>query len=86
VYLFYAEEVTGSQLHVQSNSDRPSARADMMAANRALGKMVRFLGGYKPFDDRDEVINDMHELSGSGGQERVEEHGRESEANEVGDL
>lgn len=85
VYLFYAEEITGSELHVQTNSDRPSVRADMMAANRALGKMVKFLGGYKPFEDRDEVINDMSEVQGSGESERAEKPEWESEAIGPGD-
>lgn len=73
VYLFYAEEVTGSELHVQTNSERPTVRADMMAANRALGKMIKNLGGYKPFTENDEVQNDMRELQESRGPEQTEE-------------
>lgn len=55
VFLFYAEEVEGKDLHETVGEDKPSARATMMQANRALGKMVKHLGGYPPFADYDEV-------------------------------
>ena len=69
VFLFYAEEVKGRDLHVQTESSRPSARADMMAANRALNKMVKLLGGFKPYYENDEVgetENDLSELPEGG--------------------
>lgn len=47
VYLFYAQDLTGEEL-MEISSERPTARATMMAANHAVGKMVKFLGGYKP--------------------------------------
>jgi hypothetical protein len=75
VYLFYAEDVSGSDLHVQVKSDRPSARADMMAANRALNKLVKNLGGFKPYYEDDEVKgeqDDLSELQDSGGSESEE--------------
>jgi hypothetical protein len=68
VFLFYAEEVRGRDLHVQTESARPSARADMMAANRALNKMVKQLGGFKPYYDNDEPVrseNDMPTMQDS---------------------
>lgn len=52
VYLFYAQDVDGATLH-ESAPERPTARAAMMAANRALNKIVRKLGGWKPFKDTD---------------------------------
>ena len=52
VYLFYAQDVDGATLH-ESAPERPTARAAMMAANRALNKIVRKLGGWKPFKDAD---------------------------------
>ena len=72
VYLFYAEEVSGRSLHAQVNSDRPSARADMMAANRALNKLVKNLGGFKPYEEDDIVQgeqDDMSTVPDSGGYE-----------------
>jgi hypothetical protein len=53
VLTFYAEDATGETLHEQFGEDRPSSRATMMAANRALNKMVKALGGFPPFRDRD---------------------------------
>ena len=73
VYLFYAEDLSGEELRAETNSERPSARADMMAANRALSKMIKTLGGYKPFRDEDEVTHDMRELQESGRPEQTEE-------------
>lgn len=49
---FYADDIGGEAL--MEESERPSARAAMMAANRAVHKMVRFLGGKNPLKiDRD---------------------------------
>lgn len=47
VYLFYAQDMTGEDLKETLKEDR-SARASMMKANRAVGKMVKFLGGNRP--------------------------------------
>ncbi len=47
VYLFYAQDATGEELRLASREDR-SARALMMKANRAVGKMVKTLGGNRP--------------------------------------
>jgi len=51
VYNFYAIEIDGQALHEQFGEGKPTARATMMAANRALTKMVKNLGGFKPFHD-----------------------------------
>lgn len=53
VFEFYAQDVSGKDLHDKLGSDRPSSRATMMAANRALRKMVKFLGGDRPWIDKD---------------------------------
>ena len=65
VFLFYAQDVDSTQLHEVTDSDRPSVKATAMAANRALNKIVRNLGGFPPYKDEDneEVTNDMQELS-----------------------
>lgn len=65
VFLFYAQDVDSTQLHEVTDSERPSPKATAMAANRALNKIVRKLGGFAPFKDEDneEVTNDMQELS-----------------------
>lgn len=54
VDLYYAQELTGSELATAIGSDA-SDKAVMMQANRALNKMVRFVGGTKPFKDNDYV-------------------------------
>lgn len=54
VFLFYGEDVDSKTLHERVNDDRPTARATAMAANRALNKMVRKLGGFQPYKDSDE--------------------------------
>ena len=46
VELYYVNDVHGTVL--QNETDRPSVRAAEMAANRAVGKMVKFLGGERP--------------------------------------
>lgn len=55
VEMFYAKDSTGEDLHTELGGDRPSIRATQMAANRALNKMVKILGGHKPFRDEDVV-------------------------------
>lgn len=65
VDLFYVDDVHGSVL--MEATDRPSIRAAEMAANRAVGKMVKFLGGERvrlrdePDITLDEVIEDIEE-------------------------
>jgi hypothetical protein len=60
VFLFYAQDVDSTQLHEDTNSERPSAKATAMAANRALNKIVRNLGGFPPYkdDDNEEVTDE----------------------------
>lgn len=55
VFLFYAENVNAEQLHESAEDQRTSPKATAMAANRALNKMVRTLGGFAPFKDEDYV-------------------------------
>jgi hypothetical protein len=50
---FYGQDVDGEQLHEELGGERPTARATMMQANRALNKMVKNLGGFPPFKDYD---------------------------------
>lgn len=54
VYNFYAMDMDGNTLHEVLDSEKPTARATMMAANRALNKMVKKLGGFQPAYDPDE--------------------------------
>jgi len=69
VFLFYGQEVDGQELHSTAGEDKPTARATMMQANRALNKMVKHLGGNMPFNDEDikEQVtgdsNDLHTVS-----------------------
>lgn len=51
VYNFYSIDMDGNTLHENFGEGKPTARATMMAANRALNKMVKILGGFKPFND-----------------------------------
>lgn len=53
VFLFYAQDVDGEDLHEQVGEESATKRATMMQANRALDKMVRALGGTMPFIDED---------------------------------
>lgn len=46
VFLFYAQDLTSDEL--QKETGQPTAAAARMAANRAINKMVDFLGGVKP--------------------------------------
>jgi hypothetical protein len=66
VFLFYAEDLEGEDLHEVAGEDKSSKRATMMQANRAIGKMVKSLGGNPPFADYDseEVVkDDMSDVS-----------------------
>jgi hypothetical protein len=64
VFLFYAQDVDSTQLHEDTNSERPTAKATAMAANRALNKIVRNLGGFPPHrdDDNEEVTNEEQDV------------------------
>lgn len=53
VFLFYGQDLDSQTLHELVNDERPTARATAMAANRALSKMVRSLGGYPAYNDTD---------------------------------
>lgn len=53
VFLFYAQDVDSGTLHEQAAPERPSARAAAMAANRALNKIIKNLGGFSPRLERD---------------------------------
>jgi len=66
VFLFYAQDVDSTQLHKVTESDRPSVKATAMAANRALNKIVRNLGGFPPFKDEDneEVTDEEQDVLG----------------------
>jgi hypothetical protein len=52
IELYYGEEYTGTEL-VEATKSQSSDKAAIMKANRALNKMVRLLGGTKPFKDND---------------------------------
>lgn len=53
VFLFYAQDVDSNELHEQAEDKRTTAKATAMAANRALNKIVRNLGGFSPQKDED---------------------------------
>lgn len=67
VDLYYAQDISGTQL-VTAMQSEATDKAVMMQANRALNKIVRLLGGTKPFKDEDYVDhggddNDLHSVS-----------------------
>ena len=53
VFLFYAQNLDGDELHKKADDSRVTAKATAMAANRALNKLVKHLGGFPPFKDND---------------------------------
>jgi hypothetical protein len=53
VFLFYAQEVDSKALHEIAPEDRPTHKATAMAANRAINKMVNYLGGFNSYEDTD---------------------------------
>lgn len=55
VFLFYAQDVDSATLHEQAAPERPTARAAAMAANRALNKIIKNLGGYPPLEEYDDL-------------------------------
>lgn len=62
VDLFYVHDVHGSVL--LEATGRPTIRAAEMAANRAVGKMVKFLGGERPrFKPEDDYVQSKEENS-----------------------
>lgn len=70
IFLFYGEDLDSQQLHEQALPEKPSSRAAAMQANRALNKMVRKLGGFPPFTDRDEVDVQQEEEADQGSTDR----------------
>ena len=60
VMMFYGNDADGDTLHRELGGDRPSTRATQMAANRAIDKMVKYLGGSKPYKD-DDIDDDWKE-------------------------
>jgi hypothetical protein len=65
VYYVYGEQIPSSELKDIMKSDKTD-KALMVEANRAVGKMIKSLGGYPPFVDNDysygEKSDDMSEL------------------------
>lgn len=53
VFLFYAQDLDSKELQRESNEEHPSPNAAAMAANRALNKIIRYLGGNPPVKDKD---------------------------------
>jgi hypothetical protein len=53
VFLFYAQDVDSKELHELTEEERPTHKATAMAANRALNKMVKYLGGFNSYEDKD---------------------------------
>lgn len=58
VLMFYANDVDADTLHKELGEERPSAKATQMAANRAINKMVNYLGGFAPRKENDYEIKD----------------------------
>lgn len=53
VFLFYAQDMDSKELHEIAQEDRPTHKATAMAANRAINKMVNYLGGFNSYSDPD---------------------------------
>ena len=60
IELYYGEDMTGEELATATHSTSGS-KAAIMKANRALNKMVRLLGGTKPFKDNDYTYGEVKE-------------------------
>jgi hypothetical protein len=56
---FYADDIGGEAL--MAESERPTARAAMMAANRAVHKMVKYLGGRNPLKIEKDFVENKEE-------------------------
>lgn len=55
VRTYYVEDNDTKTLHKKAGGERKTSKATAMAANRALNRMVKFLGGKAPFTDNDWV-------------------------------
>ena len=53
VRTYYIEDKDTKTLHAEAGGDRKTSKATAMAANRALNRMVKYLGGKAPFTDND---------------------------------
>lgn len=53
VFNFYVKDTEGEVLHEKFGEEKTSANATMMQANRALNKMVKHLGGFAPYKEKD---------------------------------
>lgn len=53
VFLFYAQDLDSKELHEVSEEERPTHKATAMAANRAINKMIKYLGGFSSYEDKD---------------------------------
>lgn len=53
VFAFYVKDADGDSLHKDFGGEKVSANATMMQANRALNKMVKHLGGFAPYTEKD---------------------------------
>lgn len=63
IFLFYGEDIDSTELHEQVLPEKSTSRAAAMQANRALNKMVRYLGGYPPTRDKDNSYENEEILS-----------------------
>lgn len=53
VRTYYIDDKDTKTLHKEVGGDRKTSKATAMAANRALNRMVKFLGGNAPYIDND---------------------------------
>lgn len=53
VKTYYIDDKDTKTLHREAGGDRKTSKATAMAANRALNRMVKYLGGKAPFIDND---------------------------------
>jgi hypothetical protein len=53
VKTYYIDDKDTKTLHAEAGGDRKTSKATAMAANRALNRMVKYLGGKAPFTDND---------------------------------
>lgn len=62
VHLFYGEQVDSTELQERVDTDK-SKKAVAMEANRAVNKMVRFLGGFPAYKDEDGKVYTEDDMS-----------------------
>lgn len=68
VKTYYIDDKDTKTLHAEAGGDRKTSKATAMAANRALNRMVKYLGGKAPFLDIDhptpgeEDENEIHDI------------------------